>query len=99
MFSDEVTRARMQRSSEECAHDEIRDRIPPHRLDDNVVEAELDKDVEQVDMRERQLEDKHRSERVEQDLERAEKRLAQHAIQEHGLELCREVGIQPFNTE
>jgi hypothetical protein len=72
MLGDEVAGSGMKASGEEATHQEVHHAVPAEELDDQAVECNLHGQVETVDVRERQLENCHGSQSIEQDLERAE---------------------------
>ena len=99
VFGNKVTRSRVQTSGQEAAGDQVVECVPAKVLGDHYVKGDLAGQVERVDVRERQLEDRHRSEGIKQDLEGAEERLAQDRIEKEGLKLGWQVGIETIDTE
>ena len=75
MFRDEMSCARMQRSSQEGRENEVRHCFPTQSLYDGVVKSELSCNVEGVNPGDRKFVDHHRPDCVEEDLERAEEGL------------------------
>ena len=71
MLGDEVRSARVQASSEERAHDQVDQRIPSERLDQQGVEGEYSGEVDEMPRGGFLRSDESRSKSVEQDLERA----------------------------
>lgn len=99
VLGDEMAGYRVQGSCKETAQDEVSYCFSSPRLNQNIVEQELDSNVEGVDLGQRDLVDHHRSQSVEQDLECAEKGLAGDRVKEEGLESGGEIGVEAIDAE
>ena len=76
VFGNKVARSRVQTPGQEAASNQVVECIPAKVPDNHHVKGDLASQVEGVDVRERQLEDRYRPEGVEQDLEGAEEGFA-----------------------
>lgn len=99
MLGDEVACTGMERASQEAAQDQVSDRFSADKLDECIVEEELGDDVEEVDLRQRELVYEHWAEGVEEDLEGAEEGFAADRVEEKGFEGGGEVGIEAVHAE
>ena len=71
MFGDEMSRARVQRSCEERAHDEVCQRTRSNILDKHVVKSDLDNNVKCVQLGKREFVNHHWTQGIEENLESA----------------------------
>lgn len=99
VLGDEVASAGVQRAGEERRREKVIEGVPAPHLDEGVVEGKLHDDVEQVDLGDGQLVDEHGSQRIEEDLEGREERLAEDRIEEDGFECSREVGVKAVDAK
>jgi len=101
VLRDEVARARMQRSCQERAQEQIIQRLQgaAAELYKRIIEGELHDQVQDVDIRKGRAVNEHGPEGVEEDLEGAEEGLAQQGVEEEGFQSCWEIGIQTRDTE
>lgn len=78
-----MSRARVQRSCEERAHDEVCQSTHSDILNKHVVESDLDNDVECVQLGQREFVNHHWTQGVEEDLESAKESFAKDRVQEN----------------
>ena len=93
MLRNEMPGARMQRSGEERAHNQIGQSFDTCISYEEEIESELSDDVEEVDLGQWELVDHHGTEGVEEDLEGAEEGLAEDGVEEEGFKGSWEVGV------
>jgi hypothetical protein len=100
VLRDEVACAGVQGSCQEGAHQEVEDWLEgAAELGQRVVDAQLDAQIQKVDVGEGWAVDEHRTHSVEEDLEGAEEGLAEEGVQEEGFYCCREIGIEACDAE
>jgi len=99
VLGDEVAGGGMQRAGEEGAEDQIVEGIRTAELDEHVVEEDLRADVDEMDAGEWDLVDADGSQRVEQDLEGAEKGLSEDRVEKYGFEGGGKVSVEPIDAE
>ena len=99
VLGDEVAGARVQRSGEEAAHNQVRQRLSSCKLYEGVVKGKLDDDVEEMDLGQRQVVDEHGSQGIEEDLACAEEGLAGDRVEEPCLEGGGQIGVEAVHAE
>lgn len=99
VLGDEVAGAGVQRAGQKAAQDQICQRFSSCKLDEGVVKGELDDNVEQVNLGERQVVDEHGPQGIEQDLACAEEGLAGDRVEEPCLEIGGQVGVEAIHAE
>lgn len=99
VLGNKVTGHRVQGSGQEAAQDEVSDSLAAPRLNQDVIEQQLNNDVECVNLGQRNLIDHHGSQSVEQDLECTEEGFAGNGVEEKSLKSGRQVGIEAIDTE
>ena len=93
VFGYKMARTRVQGAGEEGGEDEVCESVGAEVADHEIVEQALGKDVEEVELRERELVDEHGTEGVEEDLEGAEEGFAEDGVEEEGFQCGGEVGV------
>lgn len=99
VLGDEVAGAGVQRAGKEAAENQVGQCLAACEVHEGVVEGQLDNDVEQVDLGERQVVDEHGAQGVEQDLAGAEEGLAGDRVKEPGFEGSGQVCVQAVDAE
>lgn len=99
VLGDEVAGAGVQRAGEEGAQDEVGKCAAAGKMNQDIVEGELDDNVEEVDLGEGQVVDEHGPQGVEEDLAGAEEGLAGDGVEEDGLEGRGQVSVKAIDAE
>jgi hypothetical protein len=99
VLGDEVAGTGMQRPGKEAAQNQVGQCLSTGELHEGVVEGQLNNDVEQVDLGERQVVDEHGAQGVEEDLTGAEEGLAGDRVEEPGLECGGQIRVQAIDAE
>ena len=99
VLGDEVAGEGVQTSREEAGEDEVQQGVSASVLDEGDVKGDLHDDVEEVQVRQRDLVDHHWAQGVEEDLEGAEEALAEDGVEEDGFEGGGHVGVEAVDAE
>lgn len=100
VLRDEVTRGRMEGSSQKGREQEVQEGIPGFESGDkNVVEDKLNDKVEKVDPSEGHLEYAHWTDGIEEDLKGTEECLAQDGVEDNSLDGSGKVGVKAVNAK
>lgn len=99
VLGDEVASEGVQTPRQEAGEDEVEESVSAGVLDETDIKSDLHGDIEEVQVRQRDLVDHHWAQRVEEDLEGAEEALPEDGVEEDGLEGGGHVGVEAVDTE